>query len=465
MQLPLKVVSFERYMLTDDRPSHPMTFTIRLVFSGRFDRQAFERAVRAAVDRHPLLGAHIAGQGSKLEWVAAPDSMPAIDYGEESKAFEFSGREGIDLRSETGLRIWVRTGDERVEMRIQFHHACCDGIGSYRFVEDLLCAYSLEVHPEAPGTAFRPLLPEQLARRTYFGLPWWRVLLRMPLEIWGVVVGLLQFFVLRPTPIASPHQPAEDDSHRKQLPNYPAYAFDEAESKHLRELARSLKCTLNDLLLRDIILGLDAWNLRHDPRARGELIRIMLPMNLRSPEDETLPAANVVAMVPVDRKMNWYRNRRLLLATLRLETTLFKVLGLAVSFIRCCKIVGAIPGGMEFLASAGRCYATSVFSNMGRLFADARLPTRDSRLIVGEMVLERVESAPPVRPFVSASMSALSYAGKLMLVMSYDRQRLMEEDAGALLLEIVEQVRQTLRRGQETVKTVPQAKRPTPSSV
>ena len=42
----MKTTPFERYMLKDDRETHSMTFTIRLEFSGVFDREAF-----VAIDR------------------------------------------------------------------------------------------------------------------------------------------------------------------------------------------------------------------------------------------------------------------------------------------------------------------------------------------------------------------------------------------------------------------------------
>ena len=48
---------------------------------------------------------------------------------------------GLDIGSRTGLRVWVRQGDGASRIVMQFHHACCDGIGAYRFLGDLLAAY------------------------------------------------------------------------------------------------------------------------------------------------------------------------------------------------------------------------------------------------------------------------------------------------------------------------------------
>ena len=166
MPLPLKLVAFERYMLADDRDSHPMTFTVRLKFSGQFDGEAFESAVEVAVGRHPFLNAHLSGDHErKLRWTPAPGVKTYIDVAELDMPLQFPGSERIDLRNQTGLRIWVRTGPETTEMRLQFHHSCCDGIGSYRFIEDLLCAYDQAVYPEGGRSKFRPLDTSRLQRR------------------------------------------------------------------------------------------------------------------------------------------------------------------------------------------------------------------------------------------------------------------------------------------------------------
>ena len=57
----------------------------------------------------------------------------------------------------------------------------------------------------------------------------------------------------------------------------------------------------NDLLIRDLLLTLYAWNLRHNVRARKQMIRLMVPVSLRPPEEVTMPAANVVSMVAITR--------------------------------------------------------------------------------------------------------------------------------------------------------------------
>lgn len=443
--LPLKLVPFERYMLIDDRPSHPMTFTIRLKFSGQFDQGAFETAVEEAVARHPFLGATITGDKQRAwTWSPAADPQPFIDYGNLSAPLRFPEAEFIDLRTHTGLRIWVRTDADRTEMRFQFHHSTCDGIGAYRFLEDLLCAYDHAARPRQEQAPFRPLDPGKLRTRTRFGMSWLKQTLRMPLEVWGFVVGLITFFLPRPVPTSTPREPEVSDEEKLRLLDFPAHTFSADETARLRATARQVGATFNDLLLRDLLLGLHAWNIRFNPRGGRGLFRVMIPTNLRTAEDEAMPATNIVAMVFVDRWMNLFRHPRFLLWSIKWETKFLKTLELAVSFCRCVATVDKIPGGIEFLASGSRCYATSVLSNMGRVFHDCLLPRREGKILAGDLALEGIESAPPIRPYTSTSFTVLSYADKLTLIMNYDRFRFTAETAQALLEQIVGQMRKTL---------------------
>ena len=69
---PLRLTPFEWYMFDDGGQGSPMTFLIRLVFSGQVDREAFVTSVRRAIQRHPLLRAHVTGSRRRtLEWVPA----------------------------------------------------------------------------------------------------------------------------------------------------------------------------------------------------------------------------------------------------------------------------------------------------------------------------------------------------------------------------------------------------------
>lgn len=455
MALPLKLVAFERYMLADDRVSHPMTFTVRLKFSGRFDGGAFESAVEVAVGRHPLLNALLSGDHERtLRWTPAPGVKTYIDVAEFDAPLEFPGSEWIDLRTQTGLRIWVRTGPEATEMRLQFHHACCDGIASYRFIEDLLCAYDQAVYPAGGRSKFRPLDTNRLKTRTSFGLSWTRFVLRIPQEIWGIAIGTSTFFFGRPAALCTPNRPTVSEDDKLTLLDYPAHTFDQEMFQRLLAVARETGVTLNDLLLGDMFLAIQTWNSRHDPGTRRRSIRISVPMDLRTAEDRPLPAANVVAMIFLDRRPSIFPSARWLLRAINWEMRFIKAGRMGIAFVRACGLVGLIPGGLKWLTRVNRCYCTAVLSNNGRPLFNSELARQGDKVIAGDLTLEAIESAPPVRPYTAAALACLSYAERFVLAMNYDRNHFTPAAARDLLDTIVGQIRETAGRSSDEASKI-----------
>jgi hypothetical protein len=326
-------------------------------------------------------------------------------------------------------------------MRFQFHHSCCDGVGAYRFLEDLLCLYDEADGGVCTGERLRPVDARLLKERTRLGRTRLGTLARLPQEIWGLVVGLLTFFARRPGPLAAVAEPAADEAHGLKLLDYPAHTFQPHESQALRQAARRWRCTLNDVLLRDLIVALDAWNAGHHRRRRR--VRIMIPANVRDDSHDALPACNVVGMAFIDRRPWWYRTERWLLTSIRLETAFIKRFRLSLSFLRAIRFFELLPAGVKLLTRARWCYATSVLSNMGWVFAEAPLRRREDMIQAGGLVLTGVESAPPVRPKTSTSFTCLSYAGRLCLIMNYDRRHFRACDAAALFESVVARMRQT----------------------
>jgi hypothetical protein len=424
-------------MLADDRPSHPMSFMVNLKFTGRFDRAGFVQAVADALERHPLLSARVARharRGLCWDWQEAP--APYVDMADESKPLTFPNGEQIDLRRGCGVRIWVRLGPNRCEMRIQFHHACTDGVGAFRFVEDLLCAYHNRTSRQQ--VALRPLNVELLGKRTRFGMSWLEVLVRLPIELWGLTIGFATFFLRRPAKVHSPprFQPFDSDAAAKP----PVHTYSEHDLAALLHRARRQGATINDLLTRDFCQALQNWNERFFAGSRLKPIRVTVPVNLRTQADEAMPAANVVGMVFVDRQPAWYASSRWLLKTISWELGIIKRFRLALAFVRGTTLVNCVPGGLRFLTRANRCYATCVLSNIGRVLDKTPLSDNSGTIRAGALTLEAADYTTPVRPHTSVGLSCTTYAGKMRLVLNYDRHALSAGWAKALLQTIVEQV-------------------------
>lgn len=442
-------------MLADDRPDYPMAFQIRLVFSGALSLSAFQDALHAATNRHALLRARlVADARSRPIWIEAPLAQPLLDVAPWGTPWRLPDARQIDPKRECGVRVWARYSEKRTELRLLFHHACCDGIGAYQFIEDLLAAYHLACTGVLPAHR-RPIEPKRLAGRGRFGLNGWRLLARLPAEAWALAVGSATFFLLRPSPVAVSRQ--EDHAHVRCdveetpathvedlgcLTDMPAHTFEPQSSRRLLAAAKAAGSTFNDLLLRDLFLALHSWNARHAPQA-GTLVRLMMPINLRVADDRTLPAANVVAMAHLDRRPHWF-SPHWLLHTIAWEAAFIKRFRLSLAFHRAAAVLVRVPWGLRLMTSTRRCYATAVLSNMGRLFAEAPLSRDGSRVVCGNLRLERVESAPPVRPQTRVAISTLWYDDRLSVVLNYDRIVLRRADGEALLASYVERLTRSI---------------------
>lgn len=155
---PLPLAPFEWYMLEDDRPDYPMTFSLRLRLSGRIRREVFEAALDEARGRHPLLCARIEHRPRRGPcWELADEVSPFLDWDDAGVPLRHPAGEAMDLTSEAGLRLWVRQDTGTASVILQFHHACCDGLGGLQFAGDLLAAYGIRTVCRAVQPVLLPL--------------------------------------------------------------------------------------------------------------------------------------------------------------------------------------------------------------------------------------------------------------------------------------------------------------------
>jgi len=437
---PLSITAFERYMWCDSRPGHPMTHSVGLRCSGSLNHAAFRSALARAVDRHPLLRARIEGQqAGPAHWVPAPTASPACDLACDDEPSQLVDSDEIDLRRENGLRVRVRDGGGTVVIRFQFHHACCDGLAAIRFIEETLVGYDHLIRRRLGDPPWPPVRPELLPHRADFGLTRLDKILRLPIDFWGVVIGYLLLIVPRPTPVASPHEPLPSEEQLAAPPEPIVHVFSTTDTDRLLAAARAAGVTVNDLLLRDFFIGLASWNWRHRPDQDRQLVRIMVPFDLRTKADDALPACNVVGMINLDRTMRRLRPRRreALLQSVRLEMLYQKFMRFGIAANRIVATLDIVlrlfPGLADTLYGARRCMATAVVSNWGRLFARSSLACDGGRLVAGGLVVEAVEPVSPQRIHSGLGFTISTYAGCLSLTLNYDRRRLSRADAEALV--------------------------------
>jgi hypothetical protein len=106
-------------------------------------------------------------------------------------------------------------------------------------------------------------------------------------------------------------------------------------------------------------------------------------------------------------------------------------------------VLGSLPGGLQRVLHRDGCVATCVVSNLGKIFVDTPLPRRGDKLVAGDLTVEAVDTAPPVRGGSGAALTFYTYAGQLSVSLNYDPHCFRRSTAEQLLSHIAAQIERT----------------------
>lgn len=453
MVFPLRLVPFERYLLADDRAELPMAFWLRLDFQGTFDRSTFEAAVEAAVERHPLLGALVECEACGpvrdrfSRWVAADGARPFLDWGDLDEPSGNYRDCPLDLTAMPGLRLWIRSSQSRTRVEAQFHHSVCDAIGAARFLDDLLVIYDAKLRGADPLDVLPPIDTAPLTRRGACGMTLTKFLLRLPLESLNVYRSL-RFFWNRPVELTLPPDESAPATPFSDGPAFCTHRLTPDELTQLRARSHAAGVSINDLLIRDAMLVLDAWNeqqgVRPASRWGRSCLRVGMPVNFRVAAEAHAPAMNFITMVFLDRKNLRRSTPERTLHSLRNETGRIKRLRLGLSFIAAIAFADRFKRGLARLTRHDRCMATTVLTNIGVQFASSPIAGPDGRLVAGGAVLDGIEFLPPVWPLIPVSFGVVTYAQRLAISMAYDPQTVSAPLADQLMGNLIDRMNETV---------------------
>lgn len=456
----LPLTAFERYMLADDGADYPMTFAVELHFSGKIERAAWKRSLQEALGRHPLLQSTVgSAAGGNLCWIPAVAAPLDLFWNGAGTIASCSCAAALDLTSRPGLRVCVQEGAERTDVALLFHHACCDGLGALSFIGDVLHAYGRFCGGQ--GSERRRVEVARLAARGNLGRgdENWPA---RTLALFTSLPHIVRFLLRHPVPLENPAAAVRAcDGGEKASPGLPKivrHTFDREQTLRLRETAHAAGATLNDLLLRDMFLSIDAWNRRygggHGPgghrpggRRRGWL-KVSMPTNLRRQGDELMPAANMVSHTFITRRASECDDPQSLLAGIAHETASIKRTHRGLCFIRSIEAVQAFCCGRMPQSLLGRrSLATVVLSNLGcierGLGEDFLALAPSGPITAGNLTLESVTTAPPVRSHTSAAVMAYCYGERLNIGLNCDRNVFSREQSREFLREYVERLEKT----------------------
>ena len=433
--------AFEHYMLADDRPSHSMTCHIRFWFDGIFERAAFESAVDEALKRHPVFQMTVVGSAllptGKIHWHhPGGPTKPFINWASESTPLqEPPGGFAQDIRSEIGLRFWLRESIETTHAKttiiVQFHHSVCDGIGLFQFMEDVFIYYGRAAGIATPEP--RVIDPDQFYERGEFSLTPEDWKHRRPVDI----ARALRFFKSIARPLAPSPRSEIKNPHTADLLAVERVIVSEFILTALRQRSKQVLASVNDLMIHALFLTVAAWN-----RERGDTrqdIRVAIATSLRGARDAVLSAANVVSMVFLNRSHKAITATGLLEGIVK-ETSEIKANRLGVTLPRVMRRLGRYPFLTWAFLRLPICSATVVLTNLGRPFADSPLTGPDGLLRIGSLTLTSLDTMPPVRPKTRASISINYYGGSLSMTLRYDSTTITRADAASFLARFRDQV-------------------------
>ncbi len=442
-QFPMPLEAFERYMLADDWSPYPADGFLRLTFRGPLCREMFEGAIEAALARHPLMQAWVDqdARGCPI-WIEAGDKRPFITWDPNVRPANCRRGHGIDLRHEIGARFFLTEADDRTELLIQMHHACCDGLALVQITEDLLVEYQRRVNEPSEAPPSRLLDRTRLLRRGRFGLGRWGYLKRLPLDL-AAGLAAFEYFGHRPAHLGPFQSPPHDAAVADDYPALISHTLTLKETERLRTAAKQQGVTMNDLMLRDLFVALHGRLVADDPRNLQRIVRIMVPMNLRILGDEATPAANLVSMTYLDRRPVKFSDSAKLLRSIHREMRLLKWFRAGITLARAIRIAEFLPGGLRGMLPYDRCLATAVLSNLGVAERVIEFPQTNGLYRTGGVVLEGIGAAPPLRPMTRASFVTITYAGRLEIMLHFDSHVLNDCEGRDLLNRFVDRLRQS----------------------
>jgi hypothetical protein len=108
---------------------------------------------------------------------------------------------------------------------------------------------------------------------------------------------------------------------------------------------------------------------------------------------------------------------------------------LSLYFIGQIGALVAIPGATRWLLGSKGCLATAVLTNVGdptRRFR-VRFPRRDNKAVVGNLLLENIVGAPPLRALTRVGVAVGTYGGQMGVSVLCDRHRFSRQQARRFL--------------------------------
>jgi hypothetical protein len=223
---------------------------------------------------------------------------------------------------------------------------------------------------------------------------------------------------------------------QRSFPGIQSHTFDREQYRQLRLAAQSRGQIVNDMLLAKLFETLHELNRQRKFFWKRNHACVMMPLNLREPEDNDISCCNVVAHSFVRRSRQQIQEQEKFHRQLGNELLQIKHERHKIRFMHL--LAGGqhfYPRTMKFCLNAKRCIATAILSNTGdptRQF-HAVFPVENGALRCGNLLLEDLSGVPPLRPGTSATISIFTYRRVLKICLRCDPNQFSEADSRVVL--------------------------------
>ena len=295
---PLPLRPFEEYFYRDHSCEYPAVFFFRLSTVGELDREFAQQALDRVIAIQPLLPTVVVERRGRLYWEKTDRSNP-IHWSEESDpAPEF---QPLDLSEHVPLRMYCVANENGHEIIFQVHHAAVDGLGFVQIVNDWLAIYHSLLSGASVPEKLKSYQPELLHERCRPALSWKQWLSLLPGQ-WISVVPIIKFLRRRAIPLVP-----VIEADKLEVSSNPAVITSKLTAEETRCVSRvagQQQATVNELVIRDLYLAIQAWQQEYDIHADGTHLRLMVPVNERTERHKFLPACNHCTMINLDRDVS-----------------------------------------------------------------------------------------------------------------------------------------------------------------
>lgn len=489
---PLRISPFEEYFLLDGRGRFPMSENVVWFFRGRPNRELLEDALQEAILYEPTLFATIQKRGTKYYWETT-DPTPQIHLSHETvehSVLDNSGVLALDRLSAGGsnsVRFHLVTGSDGFLLHSAFNHTLTDGIGIVRFFSYWMALYDNRLRqtlslPQIPCASHCD--PLSFREREDFHIVYPEPV-PLPKRLFTIIKRISLWFARRPlniSPILLRHKitdtgetntggthtgetnakknssalsaalvipgtrKAYTDCHRPRLywRGFPLAAY--------RESAKALGVSMNTSLLRDLFTASARWLEGITGNKRSRRLKVVIPINMRTENHGTLPMANMVGYLFVNRRTNLCDRSDEFLHGIEDEIQRLRKWSVGAFFTRGLKFFRAIPGAVYFLTAEFFCHASLVFSNVGQIgTAFVRPDWKENKKIVlaDGSELTRMVGAPPVRSNSPIGIGIISCNEEMTLNICVDPDIVSDNDLDIFDALFREEIKKTIAEAGE----------------